>query len=311
MPRSCATTGARLTRATTTLVISFILVILLCPCLILLTAAASASSTAPPLDATCTGSTASRTAGIPLAPVIAGWFQSSASSKHHKAEKKRQLLQQQLEQQQRQEGDGKSAESVTVAFVQSGKDRGLGVVRVFASTLRASFVPLVQGVITLFSVVARTVEWGLVKAPRAATGKIGKSIGQAWASILSLAQAEIRAEGGVRAYNLPKETGVFLTHTAKRIGHGVVGAAATAGQRVHYGAKHVHGHLKTRVAPPAARFGKAVDAVASGLSELARKSVISFLFLLSFTAMHDKGVSVQEVDESERREREGGDDLSI
>lgn len=181
MSRSCTTTVARRTRATTTLVVSFGLFILLCPFLFLLTAEASASSTAPSLDATCTGSTASRTAGAPLAPVIAGWFQSSASAKHHKAEKKRQLLKQQLEQQQqqqRQDSDDKGAESVTVAFIQSGKERGLGVVRVFASTLRASLIPLVQGVVTLLSFVARAVEWWLVKAPGAAVGRVGKEFGK-------------------------------------------------------------------------------------------------------------------------------------
>jgi hypothetical protein len=139
------------------------------------------------LDATSTTSTAFRTAGAPLAPAVAGWFQSSASRKHHKEEKKRQqqLLQQQLEeqqQQQQQQGDEQGAGSVTVALIQSGKERGLGVARLFASTLRASLSPLLQGVLVqlqiLFSVVAQAVERWLVKAPGAAVGRVGKGFGQ-------------------------------------------------------------------------------------------------------------------------------------
>jgi len=41
-----------------------------------------------------------------------------------------------------------------------------------------------------------------------------------------------------------QETGLFLAHTTKRIGRSVVVAAATAGQHVHKGAKHVHGQVK-------------------------------------------------------------------
>ena len=192
MPRSRSTTaalaasGTRRTRGatnTTTLVLSFVL--LLCPCLFLLTAAASASSS-PSLDASSsTGSsnTPYCTAGAPLAPAVAGWFQSSASRKHHKEEKKRQqqLLQQQPEQQQ-QLGDEQGAGAVTVAIIRSGKERGLGVARLFASTLRASLTPLLQGVFVqlqiLFSVVAQAVERWLVKAPGAAVGRVGKGFGQ-------------------------------------------------------------------------------------------------------------------------------------